>query len=112
MIWLFLVLMIILNIFKAPYVWYLPFDIPGKQKAATIPPFGVFIESRYKNEKIDDKCSILTHEMIHWEQYKKMGLFSFHYNYIKLYFTQGRINNWMEDEARMPCNKKTYSEEG
>ena len=63
----FLFLLFILNIFKTPYVCYLTFDIPGKQMAPTIPPLGVFIESKYGNEKTDDKCSILTHELIHWE---------------------------------------------
>jgi len=61
------------KIYQITYVWYLPFDIPGKQMAATLPPLGVFIELKYKNEKIDDKCSILTHEMIYWEQYVSGG---------------------------------------
>lgn len=35
--------MIYINHVKKEYVTYLPFDIPGKQMAATIPPFGIFI---------------------------------------------------------------------
>ena len=41
--------MIYKNIVKE-YVAYLPFDIPGKQLSATIPPFGIFIEERYKDD--------------------------------------------------------------
>lgn len=101
-----LVLLVLLNIFKRPNVIYLPFNIPGNQMAATIPPMAIFIESKYKTEKKDEKCSLIKHEMIHWEQYRRMGLFSFYYNYLKLYFAKGRINNWMEEQARRPCQGK------
>ena len=101
---LFLTIIVILNLFKTPHVYYLAFKIPGKQMAITFPPFGIFIESEYQNENTNNNCSILNHEMVHWEQYKRMGLFSFHYNYLKLYFKYGRINNWMEEEARKICH--------
>ena len=42
--------MIYSNHVKKEYVKYLPFDIPGKQLSATIPPFGIFIEERYKDD--------------------------------------------------------------
>ena len=81
-------------------VIYLPFDIPGAQMAATVPPFGIFIESRYKNEG-DGRGSILAHERVHWDQYKRMGLFKFYYEYFSEYLKHGRINDhWMELEAR------------
>ncbi len=102
----FIVIILVLNLIKHPFVYYLPFDIPGKQMASTIPPFGIFIESNYRNENSNDPCSILKHENIHWEQYKRMGLISFHYNYLKCYINSGRINNWMEEEAREPCKLK------
>ncbi len=103
----FLVIILILNSFKHPFVIYLPFDIPGTQMAGTLPPFGIFIESTYENENPNDPCSIITHEMVHWDQYKRMGLFSFTFNYLKVYFNSGRINNWMEEEAREPCKLKS-----
>jgi hypothetical protein len=101
----FALIVLILNYIKYPFVYYLPFNIPGKQMAMTIPPFGIFIESKYQYENSNDPCSILKHEMVHWEQYKRMGLFSFHYNYLKCYLNFGRINNWMEEEAREPCKQ-------
>ena len=60
--------MIYSNQVKREQVVYLPFDLPGKQMAATIPPFGIFIEGKYKDEG-DGKGSLLAHERIHWEQY-------------------------------------------
>jgi hypothetical protein len=94
------VFIFLLNLNKSERVFYLPFDIPGKQMAATIPPFGIFIEGKYKTEK-DKPGSILRHEKIHWNnQYKKMGLLKFYYCYLSEYIKHGRINNWMEDEAR------------
>ena len=103
----FTLIILILPFIKYPFVFYLPFNIPDKQMAITIPPFGIFIESKYQNENSNDPCSILKHEMVHWEQYKKMGLISFHYNYMSCYLNSGRINNWMEDEAREPCKIKS-----
>ena len=96
-----------LNVIKYPFVVYLPFDIPGKQAASTIPPFGIFIESEQKKtDESNSACSYLTHEMVHWEQYKILGLVSFHYNYLSLYFKSGRKNHWMEEEASEPCTGK------
>lgn len=102
-----MVIILVLNLTKYPFVYYLPFNIPGKQMASTIPPFGIFIESKYENENSNNPCSIMKHEIIHWEQYKKIGLISFHYNYLKCYLNSGRINNWMEEKAREPCKLKS-----
>lgn len=88
------------NFFNSERVIYLPFDIPGPQMAATIPPFGIFIEAKYKDEG-DGKGSILAHEKVHWDQYERMGLFKFYYEYFSEYLKHGRIHNhWMEVEAR------------
>ena len=96
--------MIYNNIVKKEYVTYLSFDIPGKQMAATIPPFGIFIEEKFKNEG-DGKGSLLAHERIHWKQYQKMGFFNFYYEYLSEYIKHGRVNDhWMEVEARKLSN--------
>ena len=96
--------MIYSNQVKREQVVYLPFDLPGKQMAATIPPFGIFIEGKYKDEG-DGKGSLLAHERIHWEQYQKMGFFNFYCEYLSEYIKHGRVNNhWMEVEARILSN--------
>jgi hypothetical protein len=97
-----LILFFLLNIYDEIRIFYLPFNIPGKQMAATIPPFGVFIEAQFIKEP-NTRCSILNHEKVHWKQFRRMGLTSFYMNYLKVYFESGRIKNWMENEAKLPC---------
>jgi hypothetical protein len=80
---------------KEDKIYYIPFDIPGSQMAATIPPFGIFIESKYKTDK-----SMLRHEMVHWSQYQRMGFFGFYSTYISEYKKYGRKHGPMEVEAR------------
>lgn len=101
-----LIFLFVLNIDKTERVYYVPFEVPGKQMAITIPPIGIFIESRYKSEG-DGLGTILSHERIHWhQQYKQMGLIKFYYSYASEYIKYGRINNWMEEEARKLSNSK------
>jgi hypothetical protein len=80
---------------KKDKIYYIPFDIPGSQLAATIPPFGIFIESKYETNK-----TILRHEMVHWSQYNRMGFFGFYSTYFSEYKKYGRKNGPMEVEAR------------
>ncbi len=102
----FILIIASLNVIKHPFAFYLPVNIPGKQMAATIPPFGIFIENDFKNEVQDDSCSIYTHEMVHWRQYKRLGLWGYYYQYLKEYLYKDRVNHWMEKEARKPCQGK------
>lgn len=80
---------------KKNKIYYIPFDIPGSQMAATIPPLGTFIENNYEGN-----ISILKHEKIHWIQYEKMGFFGFYSTYLSEYIKFGRIYGPMEVEAR------------
>ena len=96
----------VLNLFKAPVVIYLPFNLPDELKGTTIPPFGMFILEKYKDEKNPNACTVLQHEMEHWNQYRQMGLFSFHYQYLKEFVVNGRVNHWMEREATKNCKRK------
>ena len=95
----FVLFLFLLNVLKKPFVLYTPIDIPGDQMAITIPPFGIIIERKFKYEG-DNKGSILSHEKIHWNQYKRMGLLGFYYNYFKGYVKYGRKYSPMEKEAR------------
>jgi hypothetical protein len=95
-----------LNIAKHPFVYYLPFNIPGKQMAATVQPFGIFIEKEYVKENTGDSYSILKHEMVHWDQYKRIRLVSIYFNYLSCFARSGRIHNWMEDKARQLCDQQ------
>lgn len=65
-----------------------------KFNAITLPPFGMFyIPNRYTDRTV-------RHEMIHWEQYKRLGFFGFYLNYLILSYKHGYWNNPMEIEAR------------
>ena len=92
---IFFSIIVILNIRKIGTVYYIPFNIPGQQMAATVPPFGMFIEESYKDNK-----SILKHEKVHWKQYEEMGLFKFYYTYTNECMNYGRYSAPMEVEAR------------
>lgn len=94
-----LVLVIGLNFLKKEMVFYTPFKIPTSLMAMTIPPFGIFIENKYKNEGNGSR-SILQHEKKHWAQYKRMGLIKFYFQYAKEFVKYGRYNAPMEKEAR------------
>jgi hypothetical protein len=96
----------VLNFFKHQFIFYLPFDIPGTQMAATIPPLGTFMESHLKTENLEYKCSVFKHENVHWMQYKRMGLIKFYACYLYGFILSGRKFNAMEIEARKPCRGK------
>ncbi len=92
---------------KQPKIYYIKRIIPP-YRAHTIPPFGIFIKKEYKgNEKI------LNHDLIHWKQYKRMGLFKFYFTYLKQFLKYGYNKMPMEIEARYEEDEYTkthYSE--
>lgn len=90
---------VVLDLKKTERVVYVPLPMKTQQMAATIPPFGIFIHAKYREEG-DGRGSILAHERVHWEQYKRMGLIKFYYEYLTEYFRNGRIHHSMEEEAR------------
>lgn len=95
----FIIIIIGLNIIKKEMIFYTPINIPGSLMAMTIPPFGIFIEKKYRNEGNGPK-SIIRHEKVHWTQYKKMGLLQFYYRYFAELIKYGRFDGPMEVEAR------------
>jgi hypothetical protein len=86
---------------KIYYVEYLPFNFKGM----TIPPIGIFINEKYKNEK-DKSGSLLRHETIHWLQYEKLGVFNFYKTYFIEYYRHGYKNNKLEIQARKLSKKQ------
>jgi hypothetical protein len=96
---IFFAIVIILNFFKGEKVFYTPINIPGKQMAMTVPPFGIIIEKEFKNEG-SGRGTLLRHEKVHWSQYRRMGLVGFYGKYFYEYIRLGRFNGSMEREAR------------
>jgi hypothetical protein len=69
--------------------------LPGNYNAMTIPPFGIYIlKSEVGNREL------IRHELIHWYQYKKMGLLAYYGRYFSEMKCYGYDGMPMEVEAR------------
>ena len=77
-----------------PKVFYTKWILPPF-RGMTIPPLGIFIHTRHK-----DNHKILEHDLIHWKQYKRMGLFLFYFRYFIQLLIIGYDTMPMEMEAR------------
>lgn len=86
---------------KIYYVEYLPCNFKGM----TIPPIGIFINKKYKNEQ-NKSGSLLRHETVHWLQYQKLGVLNFYKTYFIEYYKHGYKNNKLEIEARKLSKKQ------
>ena len=73
------------------YPNWLPFGFNG----FIIPPFGVFIRKEHK-----DSEELELHELVHWKQYQREGLFKFLLNYVIESNNRGYDGNKYEIEAR------------
>lgn len=79
---------------KNPKIYYVKYLLPPF-RAMTIPPFGIFIKSKYKGNE-----QILKHDLIHWKQYKRMGLIMYYLRYFIQLIIIGYDTMPMELEAR------------
>lgn len=71
-------------------------SLPLGLNAVTIPPLGIFIR-----EQQSGNDALLQHEMIHWQQYQRMGLLPYYFNYAVDYIRHGYELHPMEQEARV-----------
>jgi len=72
--------------------------------AMTIPPFGIFIDEKQKDNK-----ALLDHEMVHWKQYQELGLLKYYGKYMSETSDGGYDNSAMEKEAR--TNESGYCQD-
>lgn len=79
---------------KQPKIYYVQWVVPS-YRAITIPPIGIFVKKKCESDQ-----KLLKHEIIHWKQYKRMGLPKFYINYFKQFLIYGYKNMPMEIEAR------------
>lgn len=79
---------------KDPKIYYVKYLLPPF-RAMTIPPFGIFIKSKYKGNE-----QILKHDLIYWKQYKRMGLIMYYLRYFIQLIIIGYDTMPMELEAR------------
>ena len=78
-----------------PRVFYFD-NLPGNYNGFIVPMIGIFIKSAEKQNKV-----LHNHEMIHWNQYQKLGLFQFGIEYLYHAINIGYDKNPFEIEARV-----------
>lgn len=64
-------------------------------RAITLPPFGIYALYDSLNDKALER-----HELVHWEQYKRMGAVRFYATYLWMLIRYGYEKHPMEIEAR------------
>ncbi len=77
-----------------PVIYYRK-QLPGNYNARTVPPFGIFVRADQSTNK-----ALLTHELVHWQQYQRRGLLRFYVDYIGGLMRYGYDGHPMEKEAR------------
>jgi len=88
-----------------PNVYYLN-KLPNNFNAQSIPPFGIFISEKEKNNQI-----LLDHEMNHWQEYNKSGAIIFYLKYIFQYFIYGYDKMPLEVKARKDVKESKFCQE-
>jgi hypothetical protein len=86
---------------KPPKIYYVTWLIPPF-RAMTIPPFGIFIKKIHKGNE-----QILKHDLVHWKQYKRMGLVLYYVRYFFQLIFIGYDTMPMEMEARYEESEET-----
>ncbi len=76
-------------------------DLPFNYNALTIPPFGIFIKQDHVNNR-----NLIAHELMHWQQYRQMGLVNYHATYLSELMKYGYDQMPMEIMARF--NEREY----
>jgi hypothetical protein len=87
---------------KSPKIFYVKWVLPPF-RAMTIPPFGIFIKKEFEGDN-----QILQHDLIHWKQYKRMGLIMYYLRYFVQLIFIGYDTMPMEMEARQNDDKETH----
>jgi len=79
---------------KAAPVYYVDW-LPSNFNGLSLPPFGIFILKKHQ-----DNEDLHLHELVHWNQYKRYGLFRFLLKFAYHQVIDGYDRNPLEIEAR------------
>ncbi len=80
-----------------PHFYVTPSFLCGKTwTGIALPPFGIWICKAYF-----DNARVRTHELVHWDQYRRMSAVGYYANYVWGWIAGGFTyeNNFMEIEA-------------
>jgi hypothetical protein len=80
---------------KRPPTVYYRKHIPGNFNGIALAPVGIFIMEKHRSNK-----ALIDHEKIHWQQYQRMGLIPYYFNYLRDLMRYGYDKHPMEIEAR------------
>jgi len=86
---------------KPPKIYYVNWVLPPF-RAMTVPPFGIFVRKQFRGNE-----QILKHDLIHWKQYKRMGLFMYFFRYFVQLIIIVYDTMPMEMEARQHDDEET-----
>jgi hypothetical protein len=86
---------------KQPKIFYPKYVVPPF-RAMTIPPFGIFVKHEFKNDN-----QILAHDLVHWQQYERMGIVMYYFRYLIQLLLIGYDTMPMEMEARKFDDEQT-----
>lgn len=87
---------------------FLKSSLPGNYNAMTLPPIGIFVRADQSNN-----AELLQHELVHWQQYQRMGLLRYYGTYLDQLFTDGYDRMALEMEARgneTPYCRQNYTQ--
>jgi hypothetical protein len=91
-----------------PPTLYVQDKLVGGFNAMTVPPVGIFI----RTDQLENG-NLVEHEIMHWEQYRKLGLLGYYLGYLSQSCRFGYDKMPMELEARVgecePC-KSQYTQ--
>lgn len=79
---------------NSPNVYYKK-KMFGNYNGRAIPPFGIYIHESQRGNK-----NLLEHELVHWQQYQRLGLFKFYSQFKKELKEFGYDKAPLEIEAR------------
>lgn len=93
------------KIYTKPKIYYKK-NLPLNFNAQSIPPFGIFISEKEKNNK-----RLLKHELHHWKEYNKGGAILFYLKYLYQYLIYGYDKMPIEIEARKETKETEFCQE-
>jgi len=87
---------------KRPVIIY-KYKLPYNYNALTLPPFGIIVQYE---DRLNHR--LISHEMVHWYQYRKAGFFIYYIKYITQKIVYGYDAMPMEVDARISVGESDY----
>lgn len=83
---------------SSPTIYFIK-KMQGNYNGRCVPPFGIFIHESQRNNQ-----NLINHELVHWQQYQRLGLLKFYSEFNKQIKQYGYDLAPLEIEARYAEN--------